>query len=126
VSSSSSKRATKFKPEITPSKNKKQRVGGRPRSVVAVMLANELATVPKGATRKRLAEEGRIKKIQFRREMSCDEVLSVIERAFGHKLFKFMIAKKDNSMQMIDDLISGEDVISLTSSGASLYMCEVM
>jgi len=96
TSAAGGKRHTRsFIQPLTPSltKKKKQGGGGRPRTIIAVMLEKELFSTPKGPARERLLKAGRIKQVRIHREMDYRKVQSVIKKAFSSvKKFKFMMS----------------------------------
>lgn len=102
---------------------------GKLRTITAVLLDRSTSTVPKGTVRKRLAADGRIKKIQIRRNMSPSVIRRVIVHAFsgitGASKAKFMKSGRDNTLSVVrDQVLNGDDVSELVGGG-SLYLSEV-
>ncbi len=136
--SSGSSRSYKFNPkkescaELNKLKKKaalpKKGKGGKARSITAVLFKKLPLTVPKGASRKKLSDEGRINKIQIRRSMTSSEIKGIISNSFssftGAKDVKFVRCDKSNSLETVDSMFDGDETANL-AGGGSLYLLEV-
>ena len=102
--------------------------GGKSRSITAVLFKKLPVTVPKGALRKKLSDEGRINKILIRRSMTSSEIKHVISNSFssfiGAKNVKFVRCDKSNSLKVVDSMLDGNETANL-AGGGSLYLLEV-
>ena len=103
--------------------------GGKVRTITAVLLNHPTSTVPKGTARKRLMADGRIKKMQIRRNMSPSVIQRVIGHAFsaiaGASKARFMKSGRDNTLTIISkQVLNGDDVAEL-AGGGSLYLAQV-
>ena len=64
-------------------KKKSTSVRIKPRNFPVVLLRKKTVFVPKGHSRQRLNKDGRIKKLTFRRNMSSEDVTSMILESFA-------------------------------------------
>ena len=100
----------------------------RPRKVTVVMLPELLWRVPKSAARKKLNKDGRIKKLEFRRNMTFLQAKNVIIKAFSNfQLTELLYLSCEQSSVMkkaATQMPNGDDLIGIAGQG-SLYVCEV-
>ena len=102
----------------------------RPRNIDVCLLVDRVSTVPKGRSRSRLRDCGRITKLTFTRSMSAANVQEVIIQGFPEfhldkKLITFLKVGQDNTVTCLEEQdLNGADVIDLVGQG-SLYLYEV-
>ena len=107
----------------------------RPRKVTVVMLPELSWRVPKSAARKKLNKDGRIKKLEFRRNMTFLQAKNVIIKAFSnfqltellYLLTELLYLSCEQSSVMkkaATQMPNGDDLIGIAGQG-SLYVCEV-
>ena len=97
---------------------------GRAKSIRVVMLdANPDKTIPRGARRESLKQQGRIKDVPFIKYISFDEVKSLIQECFSLSCeFRFLRSLKDNTLCTASkQALDGSEVIDLAGHG-SLYL----
>ena len=97
---------------------------GRSKALEVVVL-KELSVIPRGPSRDRLEETGRIKEIHIHRIMSAVEVTNFITTSFkdvGIMGYKYLSANRRNKLTVAEkQQLNGNDVIKLAGSG-SLYL----
>lgn len=100
----------------------------KPRMVTVVLLKQKPETVPKGHSRKKMKQSGRIVKVQLKRCMTTSEVRDVIVDSFSDfediRSAQFLRCGKDNIMLLNEDQdLNGDSVIDLAGQG-SLYLVQ--
>lgn len=109
-------------------KKKKAITRDRPKKISVVLLPDFMQVVPKGNARKRLNKDGRIKKLEFRRNMSFLQARNVIVKSFaGFKLKDIQVLCCDQSNAMekaATQTPNGDELMDIAGQG-SLYICEV-
>ena len=98
------------------------------KTLSVVLLKEKPAVVPKGRSRSKLTESGRIVKLQFKRCMKASEVRNVISNAFsefqGVEKAQYLRCEKNNIMLLNENQeLDGDDVIDLAGQG-SLYLTQ--
>lgn len=132
LSSTSKKR--KFDPTenciVADQQRKKKAANTRmkPRVFHVVFLPRLTTFVPRGYQRSKLAREGRILKLTFRRNMSSEDVQTTILDAFSSlSLEKFLFLKcgQDNRLKALEDNdLNGDGIVDLAGQG-SVYIVSV-
>ena len=98
----------------------------KPRNVTVVLLENQQKVVPRGINRRILDDDGRIKKLDFRRSMSASAVKEKISAGFSKNLEKavYMRCSQSNILKIHDQQeLNGDEFIQLAGQG-SVYLCE--
>lgn len=115
---------------VASEKRKKKATSTRmkPRTFCIVFLPKKTVYVPKGYARSRLAKQGRVLKVLFRRNMSVEEVKDTVVNTFSaFKLdnFNFLRCGQDNRLKVVDDSdLTGDEIFELAGQG-SIYICLV-
>ena len=115
---------------VASQKAKKKATNQRMKSktLFVVLLKEKPAVVPKGRSRSKLTECGRIVKVQFKRCMKASEVRNVICSAFSEfqrvETAQYLRCEKNNVMLLNENQeLDGDDVIDLAGQG-SLYLTQ--
>ena len=103
--------------------------GGKTRTITAVLLKELPPKVPKGPSRTKLSNEGRISKIKIRRSMTSLQVKELIANSFSSfpkaKSVKFIKCDQANSLEVLSEqMLNGDETANL-AGGGSLYLLEV-
>ena len=98
------------------------------KTLSVVLLKEKPAVVPKGRSRSKLTDCGRIVKLQFKRCMKASEVRNIICRAFsefqGVETAQYLRCEKNNIMLLNENQeLDGDDIIDLAGQG-SLYLTQ--
>ena len=111
-------------------KQKKKATGQRlkPRTILTVMMPEILERVPQKAARKKLKDSNRIKKLEFRRNMTPLQVQNTIVRGFRHlgNIIGYTLVSGNQSgylLRAADQKPDGNTLIDVVGQ-ASLYICE--
>lgn len=111
--SSSSKRpklSSAFDPTqscvAAPQQQKKKAARCKPSSITLILTEDKRRVVPKGKYRTALGDNGRIKKAEFRRDMSFAQVKNVIKTTFEHLSLSsplFLTCEEGNTQCLVQD-----------------------
>lgn len=98
------------------------------KTVTVVLLKEKPAVVPKGRSRTKLRDSGRVKKLQFKRCTTVSEVRSIITGAFSEfediATAQYLHCGQDNIMVVNENQeLDGSDLIDLAGQG-SLYLTQ--
>jgi len=100
----------------------------KPRKLNVVLLQEREDKVPKGKKRAGLNMSGRIKKLEFKRCMTADEVKNTISNGFSNhdvQKIQFLCCGKDNTLLNYESQdLDGDGIIDLAGQG-SLYILQV-
>ena len=111
-------------------KKKSSVTRSRPYHLWVVVCSEKTSVVPKAGTRRRMKKDGRVKRLEFSRVMSKQEVKNVLLRNFpALQLTKpiFLKAQPDNTIQPVGvvggGFPDGDEVLTIASK-ESLYVVE--
>ena len=114
---------------LLPTKQKKatnQRI--KPKKLNVVLLQEKEDKVPKGKKRAGLNMSGRIKKLEFKRCMTADEVKNIISNGFSNyevQKIQFLCCGQDNTLLKYENQdLNGDGIIDLAGQG-SVYLLQV-
>ena len=98
------------------------------KTLTVVLLKEKPAIVPKGHSRHKLKDSGRIAKLQFKRCMKASQVRNIISNGFsefeGIETAQYLRCGQDNIMVVNENQeLSGDDLIDLAGQG-SLYLTQ--
>lgn len=98
------------------------------KTVTVVLLKEKPAVVPKGRSRSKLRDSGRVKKLQFKRCIKAADVRTIISSAFsefeGIETAQYLRCGQDNIMVVNENQeLDGSDLIELAGQG-SLYLTQ--
>ena len=109
------------------SRQKKKRFRCKPSSVSVVVLAKFRQNIPRGRQRDQLRDAGRVRIVQFQRNMSPKQVSNCLKQAFKSIKLDSWTYCSSSGYGMLhaseSQQLSGEDIVSKYAK-SSLYICE--